>query len=52
MLVTELGIDLSTVYLITGHKSIKTLKIYLKHNNKNALTGVINKVRALEESLV
>lgn len=52
MLVTELGIDLSTVCLITGHKSIKTLEIYLKHNNKNALTGVINKVRALEESLV
>lgn len=50
MLVTELGIDLSTVCLITGHKSIKTLEIYLKHNNKNALTGVINKVRALEES--
>jgi site-specific recombinase XerD len=52
MLVTELGIDLSTVCLITGHKSIKTLEIYLKHNNKNALTGVINKVRALELSLV
>jgi site-specific recombinase XerD len=52
MLVTELGIDLSTVCLITGHKSIKTLEIYLKHNNKNALTGVIKKVRALEESLV
>jgi len=52
MLVTELGTDLSTVCLITGHKSIKTLEIYLKHNNKNALTGVINKVRALEESLI
>jgi site-specific recombinase XerD len=52
MLVTELGIDLSTVCLITGHKSIKTLEIYLKHNNKSALTGVINKVRALEESLI
>ncbi|CAM3409316.1 tyrosine-type recombinase/integrase [Aquirufa ecclesiirivi] len=52
MLVTELGIDLSTVCLITGHKSIKTLEIYLKHNNKNALTGVINKVRAMEVSLV
>jgi len=51
-LVTELGIDLSTVALISGHKSIKTIEIYLKHNNKNALTGVINKVRALEESLV
>lgn len=50
MLVTELGIDLSTVCLITGHKSIKTLEIYLKHNNKNALTGVINKVRAMEGS--
>jgi site-specific recombinase XerD len=52
MLVIELGIDLSTVCLITGHKSIKTLEIYLKHNSKNALAGVINKVRALEDSLV
>jgi site-specific recombinase XerD len=51
MLVTELGIDLSTVCLITGHKSIKTLEIYLKHNNKNALTGVIEKVKALEDCL-
>ncbi|MHA8103791.1 tyrosine-type recombinase/integrase [Aquirufa nivalisilvae] len=51
MLVTELGIDLSTVCLITGHKSIKTLEIYLKHNNMNTLTGVINKVRAMEESI-
>jgi integrase len=51
-LVTELGIDLSTVALISGHKSVKTIEIYLKHNNKKALTGVINKVRALEESLV
>lgn len=47
-LVTELGIDLKTVCLITGHKSIVTLEIYLKHNNKNALTGVIDKVKALE----
>jgi site-specific recombinase XerD len=47
-LVMELGIDLKTVCLITGHKSIVTLEIYLKHNNKNALTGVIEKVRALE----
>ena len=47
-LVTEQGIDLKTVCLITGHKSIVTLEIYLKHNNKNALTGVIEKVRALE----
>lgn len=50
-LVTELGIDLKTVCLITGHKSIVTLEIYLKHNNKNALAGVIEKVRALEGSL-
>jgi site-specific recombinase XerD len=49
-LVMELGIDLKTVCLITGHKSIVTLEIYLKHNNKNALTGVIEKVKALEES--
>jgi site-specific recombinase XerD len=51
-LVMELGIDLKTVCLITGHKSIVTLEIYLKHNNKNALTGVIEKVRALEGILV
>jgi site-specific recombinase XerD len=51
-LVMELGIDLKTVCLITGHKSIVTLEIYLKHNNKNALTGVIEKVRALEGSLI
>jgi site-specific recombinase XerD len=50
-LVMELGIDLKTVCLITGHKSIVTLEIYLKHNNKSALTGVIEKVRALEGSL-
>ena len=51
-LVTELGIDLKTVCLITGHKSVVTLEIYLKQNNKKALTGVIDKVKALEESLV
>jgi site-specific recombinase XerD len=51
-LVMELGIDLKTVCLITGHKSIVTLEIYLKHNNKNALTGVIEKVRALEGSMI
>lgn len=50
-LVTELGIDLKTVCLITGHKSVVTLEIYLKQNNKKALTGVIDKVKALEESL-
>jgi site-specific recombinase XerD len=50
-LVTELGIDLKTVCLITGHKSIVTLEIYLKHNNKDALTCVIDKVKALELSL-
>lgn len=47
-LVTELGIDLKTVCLITGHKSVVTLEIYLKQNNKKALTGVIDKVKALE----
>jgi site-specific recombinase XerD len=51
-LVMELGIDLKTVCLITGHKSIVTLEIYLKHNNKNALTGVLEKVRALEGSMI
>lgn len=48
-LVMELGIDLKTVCLITGHKSIVTLEIYLKHNNKSALTGVLEKVKALED---
>ncbi len=38
----------NTNYLFSGHKSIATLEIYLKHNNKNALTGVIEKVKALE----
>ena len=51
-LVVELGIDLKTVSLISGHRSITTLEIYLKHNNKNALTEVIDKVRALEESMI
>jgi|GEM_PF-3276864 len=50
-LVMELGIDLKTVCLITGHKSIVTLEIYLKDNNKSALTGVIEKVKALEVNL-
>jgi hypothetical protein len=28
---------------------LSLIHIGLKHNNKNALTGLINKVRALEE---
>jgi hypothetical protein len=47
-LVTELGIDLKTVCLITGYMSVVTLEIYLKQNNKKALTGVIDKVKAME----
>lgn len=50
--VTELGVDLKTVCLITGHKSIVTAEIYLKQNNKEALTGVIDKIKVLEDSLV
>ena len=50
MLVNELGIGLIAICLITGHKSIRTLEIYLKHNNKNSLKGEINKVRASQHN--
>lgn len=48
MLVTEYDIDLSTICLITGHKSIKTLEIYIKHTKKDALSNVIEKVKAID----